>query len=272
LSIFVASSSWLPRIAVQRRNGNGQSDGDDHLSELGSFTLLVLSIPAFYLHLAATEAKWWRAGSALYLIVALGFAALMIGRRSGTPLWPVQGLNFLVFIGALASLAGNMAPWSTPEWAMRIALVILIALRILICMRPMLRSGATGPIWIFAAITLFLSGLGFYWLEPTVNSYADGLWLAFVSGATVGYGDIVPTTPASRIFAVFMVLLGYAMLSLVTASIAAMFVGEDEKQIRREMHRDIRSLQIEVRHLREELAKSSGKLVECHAQRPDGMA
>ena len=89
-----------------------------------------------------------------------------------------------------------------------------------------------------------------------MNSSADGLWLAFVSGATVGYGDIVPTTAASRIFAVFMVLLGYAMLSLVTASIAAMFVGDDEKQLRREMHRDIRSLQIEVRHLREAIGKS----------------
>lgn len=252
----MVQSSWLQPIAFQRRNDNDQSGGDDYLIELGSFALLVLSIPAFYLHLAATEAKWWRAGSALYLVVALGFAAIMIWLRSDKPLWRLQGLNLLVVIGALASLAGNMAPWSTPEWAMRIALVILIVLRLLICMRPMLRAGATGPIWIFAAITLFLSGLGFYWLEPTVNSYADGLWLAFVSGATVGYGDIVPTTAASRIFAVFMVLLGYAMLSLVTASIAAMFVGDDEKQLRREMHRDIRSLQIEVRHLREAVGKS----------------
>ncbi len=265
----MASNLWPRRIVVPRRNGDGQPDGDDHLSELGSFFLLVLSIPAFYLHLAATEPKWWRAGSALYLVVALGFAALMFWLRSGKPLWPIQGLNLLVFIGALASLAGSMAPWSTSEWAMRIALVILIVLRLLICMRPMLRTGATGPIWIFAAITLFLSGLGFYWLEPTVNSYTDGLWLAFVSGATVGYGDIVPTTPASRIFAVFMVLLGYAMLSLVTASIAAMFVGEDEKKLRREMHRDIRSLQIEVRHLREALAKSQSDLFDRDGQRPN---
>lgn len=247
----------LGRIASRYPSSISRSIGGYHLSELGPFALLTLTIPAFYLHLAATDAKWWRAGSALYLIVALGLSIIMISARSKGLLWRTQGLDFLIVFGALASLAGNVAPWSTPEWVMRIALVILIVLRLLICMGPMLRAGGTAPIWIFAAITLFLSGLGFYWLEPTVHSYADGLWLAFVSGATVGYGDIVPTTPASRIFAVFMVLLGYAMLSLVTASIAAMFIGEDEKLLRREMHRDIRSLQAEVRHLREALGHPS---------------
>lgn len=81
--------------------------------------------------------------------------------------------------------------------------------------------------------------------------------------------DIVLTTAASRIFAAFMVLLGYAMLSLVTASIAAMFVGEDEKQLRREMHRDIRSLQTEIRHLREALGKSPRDYVDRDRQQPD---
>lgn len=105
---------------------------------MGTFALLILSIPAFYLHLAATEAKWWRAGSVLYLIVALGFAVILTWARRDKLLRRAQGLNLLIVIGALASLAGNMAPWSTPEWAMRIALLILIVLRLLICMRPML--------------------------------------------------------------------------------------------------------------------------------------
>lgn len=98
-----------------------------------------------------------------------------------------------------------------------------------------------------------LAGAGFYWLEPTVHSYAQGLWLAFTSGATVGYGDIVPTTPASRLFAVAMVILGYGIMSLVTASIAAYFVGKDEQLLRREMHHDIKALREEVRQLRDEL-------------------
>jgi voltage-gated potassium channel len=103
------------------------------------------------------------------------------------------------------------------------------------------------------AALLGLAGAGFYWLEPRVQSYADGLWLAFESSATVGYGDIAPTTPASRVFAVFVVLLGYGMLSLTIASIAALVVGEEEKQLRREMHRDIKRLERELAGMREDV-------------------
>ena len=87
-----------------------------------------------------------------------------------------------------------------------------------------------------------------------MHSYADGLWLAFETGATVGYGDIVPTTPASRLFASFMVMLGFAMLSLVTGAIAAAFVGEDERKLRHELHADIKALRLEVQALRSALS------------------
>ena len=63
----------------------------------------------------------------------------------------------------------------------------------------------------------------------------------------------MPSTPASRILAVFIVLLGYALLSLVTGSIAALLVGEDERRIRRELHADMRILLREVALLRRQL-------------------
>ncbi len=64
------------------------------------------------------------------------------------------------------------------------------------------------------------------------------------------------STPASRIFAVFIVLLGYTLFSVVTASIAALLVGEDEKRIKREMHVEMRALRTEISNLREELRDS----------------
>ena len=81
------------------------------------------------------------------------------------------------------------------------------------------------------------------------------MWLAFTTVSTVGYGDIVPSTPAARVFAVFIVLLGYALFSIVTASIAALFVGEDEKRLERELHADIRALRQEVTALRDDLQR-----------------
>ena len=93
---------------------------------------------------------------------------------------------------------------------------------------------------------LLLGGVGFWLLEPKVETLSDGLWLAFTTAATVGYGDIVPSTHASRIFAVLVVLLGLAVLSLVTASVAAIFVGKEERDIERELMNEIRALRAEV--------------------------
>ena len=93
---------------------------------------------------------------------------------------------------------------------------------------------------------LLLGGLGFWVLEPKVETLSDGLWLAFTTAATVGYGDLVPSTHASRAFAVVVVMLGLAVLSLVTASVAAVFVGNEERDIERELMQEIRALRADV--------------------------
>lgn len=110
---------------------------------------------------------------------------------------------------------------------------------------------------------LLVGGAGFWWLEPKVHTLGDGLWLAFTTAATVGYGDIVPSTHASRAFAVIVVLLGLAVLSLVTASVAALFVGKrvhiEERAIERELMQEIRAVRNEVDALRREMIGNSDR-------------
>ncbi|MEP6969717.1 MAG: potassium channel family protein [Betaproteobacteria bacterium] len=111
-------------------------------------------------------------------------------------------------------------------------------------------------LWYSLALCLMilgLGGLGFWLLEPLTPDLADAMWLAFTTAATVGYGDLVPTTHSSRAFAVIVVLLGLAVLSLVTASLAAMFVETEERQIERDLMHEIGALRAEVRALRGEV-------------------
>ena len=107
-------------------------------------------------------------------------------------------------------------------------------------------------------LILGLGGVGFWMVEPRVLTLSDGLWLAFTTAATVGYGDIVPSTPASRAFAVLVVLLGLAVLSLVTASLAAMFVETEERQIERDLMHAIGAQRAEVRSLHDALRELKG--------------
>ena len=113
---------------------------------------------------------------------------------------------------------------------------------------------------ILCGVIMLLGGVGFWLLEPGVHTIADGLWLAFTTAATVGYGDIVPSTHGSRMFAVIVVLLGLAVLSLATASLAAIFVEKDveegeELQIEHQLMREIRHLRDEVKSLRQEILR-----------------
>jgi voltage-gated potassium channel len=118
--------------------------------------------------------------------------------------------------------------------------------------RPLARRGLAYSLGL-CLLLVGGGGLGFWLLEPRAHSFSDGLWLAFTTAATVGYGDIVPSTHASRVFAAALVLIGLAVLSLVTASVAAIFVGTEERQIERDLLKEIASLRAEVRSLSERL-------------------
>lgn len=114
-------------------------------------------------------------------------------------------------------------------------------------------------------VIMLFGGAGFWVLEPQVITFQDGLWLAFTTAATVGYGDMVPNTHMGRVFAALMVLLGLSVLSLVTASLAAIFVEQEveeevhagERQIERELMREIRSLREQVQALDARLTELS---------------
>ena len=118
--------------------------------------------------------------------------------------------------------------------------------------------------WQLIAAGALLLGCGFvyWWIEPHARTLSDGLWLAFVTASTVGFGDVVPSTSASRLFSVVVVLLGFAVLSLVTAAIAAALVGTQERRIEREILRD---MHLQLRRVHEELASLRKEL-----QRPGG--
>ena len=115
-----------------------------------------------------------------------------------------------------------------------------------------MRHGLTYSL-VVAVVIMGLGGVGFWLVEPKAHTLADGLWLAFTTAATVGYGDIVPSTHTSRGFAVVMVLLGLAVLSMVTASVAALFVQTEERKIEHELLHEIRQVRDEVTALRKEV-------------------
>jgi voltage-gated potassium channel len=82
---------------------------------------------------------------------------------------------------------------------------------------------------------VFLGAFGFSLTEsyqgPWWDRFGRALWWALVTLTTVGYGDVIPLTFLGRLVGVAMMLGGVLCLSLLTATVASMFV---ERKFRRE--------------------------------------
>ena len=206
--------------------------------------------------LGGRQAGW---AAVIYLVAALlqGLALVHVARATRSPLDHVlrNGLILLLIIGLLTCAV--LLPGGADErglLAVPLVVALLTLSHMVWLMRRSFARGSVPHLLMLAAATLVLCGVGFWWLEPRALSLEDGMWLAFTTAATVGYGDIVPTTSASKIFSVFVVLLGFGVLSLVTAAIAASWVETDERRIEREilhdLHKQLRSVRSEMALLR----------------------
>jgi hypothetical protein len=65
-------------------------------------------------------------------------------------------------------------------------------------------------------------------------SLTDAFYFCIVTMATVGYGDIHPATPAGKILAVFLIIMGVGTFLGVVANATEMMLNRREKQHRRE--------------------------------------
>jgi len=63
--------------------------------------------------------------------------------------------------------------------------------------------------------------------------YLDALYFSVITLATVGYGDLHPTNPVSKIFTIFYVLMGVGLALYVATSLSRSIVYGKEKQIKK---------------------------------------
>lgn len=228
---------------------------------------LLATIPAFYIELL--ENLPTPLAIAIYVLAALTTATSLwrVGRLVSHPRQYLQSnaVDAVLVVGLLLAALMPPSDLSSLALALRLLVALLSLVRMVWAIKSWVTRGSLVYLLVLAVLVLGCCGVGFWALEPKAATLGDGLWLAFTTAATVGYGDIVPTTPASKIFSVFVVLLGYAVLSLVTAAIAAMWVESAE----REMERDIlRDLHAQLRQVHEELATIRDEVARLRAPPP----
>lgn len=86
----------------------------------------------------------------------------------------------------------------------------------------------------FATLFIYIISLTVFRFErdaPGANilSFGDAIWWAFVTIATVGYGDYFPVTVPGRFFSVILMMGGVAIVGTASALVVS-YLGEQTKQ------------------------------------------
>ena len=82
-----------------------------------------------------------------------------------------------------------------------------------------------------------------------IRSYGDAVWWAMETITTVGYGDHHPTTVAGRFVASALMVVGLALVGVITATVVTWFFSELD------VLRDVRKIEAEEERTEASLAE-----------------
>ncbi len=81
----------------------------------------------------------------------------------------------------------------------------------------------TRSVGLWVAVILVVGAIFYHYVEEW--SWIDSIYFCFISLATVGYGDLAPTTPASKLFTIFYIANGIGALVAFVDIYASMRIG-----------------------------------------------
>jgi voltage-gated potassium channel len=101
--------------------------------------------------------------------------------------------------------------------------------------RAVFGSHGVGYLLILTGFLAF--GFGGLYAYAEGAGFVDGVWWAFVTLTTVGYGDAFPVTALGRFAGVGLMLVGIGFVAVLTAAVAARFVEDEEQDVHGEVLR-----------------------------------
>lgn len=142
-------------------------------------------------------------------------------------------MNVVIIIGSIP-LIWHYTPLAGLLRSLRLLLVVVLLTRLSKNIRAILGNHQLGSTLTVAFLTMSFSGIIITRLDPSIDNVWDGIWWAWVTMSTVGYGDIVPQTGAGRLFGALLILFGVVLVSLLTANISAYLIGGEVKKMENE--------------------------------------
>ena len=138
-------------------------------------------------------------------------------------------LNLIIIVTGIPMLLG----WPTHLGALRLLRVIIVFTLLMHVggrVKKMLSRNELAATGLASLIVIVMAGILMSALDPGINGPLEGIWWAWVTITTVGYGDVVPQSHAGRAFASIIIFLGLGLFAALTASFTTYFISQREEK------------------------------------------
>jgi voltage-gated potassium channel len=204
---------------------------------------------------AAQAVHTWERWSTIPLaVLALVYLALysleVLGHWSSPLLWDFVAISDVIWVIFILDFIGRFILTHDKARFLKTNAIELVSLllpffrafrmfRVVIALGFLSRVGRTlsARINIYVGLILplliYVCALGVYDAEhkspgANITNFGDAIWWAFVTIGTIGYGDYYPVTVEGRVIAVLLMIAGLAFVSVITVSVATMFLNRLE--------------------------------------------
>jgi len=145
-------------------------------------------------------------------------------------------MNMVIIIAGIP-LLWSSTPMAGELRALRLLLMLALLIRFSSVLQEVLRRNQLGVTLVIALLIVLVAGVLLSTIDPNIRNIGDGIWYAWVTMATVGYGDVVPTSLAGRILGGILIFLGMVLFSLITANIAAFLLSGNVERVERDVEK-----------------------------------
>jgi voltage-gated potassium channel len=238
--------------------------------ELPILIAAVLVIPVIVIEESHVSEGWKHFGVALNWVIWVAFAVEMIVMLAVVPS-RVRWLRENPLEVAIVVLTPPVLPASLQALRVFRLLRLLRLMRVAQLSRRLFSLEGLRYVALLALLTVLGAGAAFAALEKHSSTW-DGVWWAFTTMTTVGYGDKVPVTVLGRTIAMAVMLVGIGFIAILTGAVAQRFlspqleeIAEFESEAAGEIEAAETDILAEVREIRARLGRLQAHL---ERQRP----
>lgn len=168
--------------------------------------------------------------------------------------------NWLNFLNILIAypvfwLIGHPYP-SYLVWAMIV--IVLMLLPWLVMVVKVLSTQRVWAVVISFLIYAIQGGFILAYIDSAIGNPWGGIWWAFQTITTVGYGDVVPETYLGQVYGVIFMLGGISLMAILSATITYLLLQKNhaaDQRRARKILREFKSVTEELNEIKKDLKK-----------------